>query len=80
MTLLGLGMMIVFGFLAVRHFRNGRLFWAIPASIGCLLGAASLWVDYMRATSDGTAPATSATMASAPQTGPVIEDYDPSAR
>lgn len=79
MTLVGLGMMIVFGFLAVRHFRNGRLFWAIPASIGCLLGVASLWVDYMRATTDSTASVASAKQVEAPQDGPVIEDYDPSA-
>ena len=50
MTLVGLGLLFVFGFFAVRHFRNGRYVFGVFAAFGSLLGAASLWVSYQVAT------------------------------
>ena len=50
MTMVGLGMVLVFGFLAFRNFRSGRFFWGAVTSFGVLIGAGSLWVDYQRAT------------------------------
>ena len=83
MTIVGLLMLVVFGFFAIRHFRNGRTFWGIMASIGSLLGAASLWVDYQRANPDAEQPSTvqpqpTPTSTSA-EPAPVIGDYDPDA-
>jgi hypothetical protein len=67
-----IGMMLVFGFITFRNFREGRLFWALVSGLGCLLGAAVLWVQYMKANDDGRpAPAPSATEA------PVFGDYQP---
>jgi hypothetical protein len=61
MTIIGLGMVLVFGFLAFRNFRSGRFFWGGVSSIGMLLGMASLWVDYERATNPAIAQAQSST-------------------
>ena len=75
MTIVGLLMLLVFGFMAVRHVINGRYFWAILSGFGSLLGAGSLWVEYQRATSgvsDAEAPPPSAS-----ESAPVIGDYRP---
>ena len=53
MTILFIALFLVFGFLAVRHFRTGRIFWALITAIGCLLMAGAVWVDFQRAS--GTA-------------------------
>lgn len=53
MTIIGILMVLGFGFLTFRNFRSGRLFWALVSGFGMLLGFASLWVDYQRA-SDAT--------------------------
>lgn len=77
MTLVGLAMLIVFGFLAVRHYLNGRYIWMVVAGFGSLVGAGSLWVDYMRANSPVQSGA-SAVPAPASD-APVIGDYKPAA-
>lgn len=52
--MLGLGMTAVFGFLTFRNFHSRKPFWGIVSSFGLLLGLASLWIDYDRATSPPT--------------------------
>jgi hypothetical protein len=79
LTIVGLLMFVVFGFLAVRHFRNGRLFWAVATGFGSLLGAASVWVDYQRATADPTVSSATSAPATSQEEQPVIGDYDPNA-
>jgi hypothetical protein len=82
-TIFAFVMFFVFGFFAIRHFRNGRFIWGVAAALGSLLFAGSVWVDYMRAAalSDGpAAPAQGASAQGAPtQAAPVIRDYDPGA-
>lgn len=53
MTVLFIALFVAFGFLAVRNFRNGRIFWALVTAIECLLMAGAIWVDIQRAS--GTA-------------------------
>ena len=49
MTLIGIGMLLGFGFLALRHFMARRFVWGTLASLGAMLGMASLAVDFARA-------------------------------
>ncbi len=69
---------LVFGFLAIRHFRNGRPIWGSVAAFGSLLMAGSVWVDYQRATAGPDEPAPSATLAAPAEAAPEIRDYQPS--
>ncbi len=49
MTILFIALFLVFGFMAIRNFRNGRFFWGLITGLGCLLMAGAVWVDYQRA-------------------------------
>ena len=78
MTIIGLLMLVVFGFLAVRHFLGRRYVWAILASLGSLLGAGSLWVDYQRASNGASDTEVSSTPSpETSQSAPAIGDYQP---
>lgn len=76
MTILFLGLCLVFGFLAVRHFANGRFIWGSFAALGSLLMAGAVWVDAQRATASSGDTATSEAAESA-QPAPKIGDYRP---
>ena len=87
MTLLFLGLCLVFGFFAFRHFSNGRFIWGAFAALGCLLMAGAVWVDYQRAgDAAGKAGQASSSSASSPSSAspadavqPVIADYNAAA-
>ncbi len=49
MTLVFIGLFVVFGFLAFRNFSNGRIFWGLLTGVGCALMLGAVWVDYQRA-------------------------------
>jgi|GEM_PF-7049217 len=76
MTLLFLGLCLVFGFLAFRHFSNGRFIWGTFAALGSLLMAAAVWVDGQRASASSGNVAASDEPESV-QPGPKIGDYRP---
>ena len=59
MTMVGVGMLVVFGFLSLRHFMARRFVWAALTSLGAVIGMGSLAVDFARASQD--APAASST-------------------
>jgi hypothetical protein len=46
MTIVGLLMALVFGFLTIRNFATGRKFFGGVSALGMLLGLAVLWVEY----------------------------------
>ena len=50
MTIVGLLMALVFGFLTIRNFATGRKFFGVVSAIGMLLGLGVLWVEYDTAT------------------------------
>ena len=78
MTMIGIGLVLVFGFLTWRNLSNGRWFWGLATAIGVLVGLGSLWVDYMRATG-GTNGSPPSAQAPSSQAAPVIGDYKPPA-
>lgn len=78
MTLLFLGLCLVFGFFAFRHFRNGRMVWGTFAGIGSSLMAGAVWVDFQRA-SDEVDKLAPVAKGSGPASPPVIGDYKPPA-
>ena len=55
--MLGLGMTAVFGFLTFRNFLTRKPVWGVISSIGLMLGMASIWIDYERASAPAAAPA-----------------------
>jgi hypothetical protein len=61
--MLGLGMTAVFGFLTLRNFLTRKPVWGVVSSIGLMLGMASIWIDYQRATTP-PAPAAQASTGS----------------
>lgn len=77
MTLLFLGLCLLFGFYAFRHFSNGRQIWGSIAAFGCLLMAGAVWVDFQRAGDEAERLAPSPSQPSEKQ--PVIGDYKPPA-
>lgn len=50
MTIIGLLMALVFGFLTLKNFASGRKILGTLTALGALLGLASVWVDYEQAT------------------------------
>lgn len=48
MTILFIGLFLVFGFHAFRNFRQGRTFWGSVSVVGCLLMVGAVWVDFQR--------------------------------
>jgi hypothetical protein len=78
MTIFLLILCLVFGFLAFRHFRNGRFIWGVIAAFGSLLMFGSVLVDYLRAT-DQLTKSTPPVQAEPGNAAPEIRDYDPTA-
>ncbi len=76
MTLLFIGLCLVFGFFAFRHFSNGRFVWGAFAALGSLLMAGAVWVDFQRA-SDAVAESRPAPESSPAKSQPAIGDYTP---
>ena len=54
MAVVGLGMVLVFGFLTFRNFQSGRMFWSLATGLGVLLGAANIFIEYDRSSNPRT--------------------------